>query len=235
MTWSLPNSNLLFIHIPKCGGTSIHKSMSEHGIILDRPKFSKQQLAVLRPGQKQTPPHIKVSEYIDVGLDIENYHVISQTRNPYTRLVSLFYFVKRQDKATLLGRRHLKADLSFYENRYKFFNKMTFETFVKTVLDPEQQQELIDKWVIEYTSQLVYGLTPQHAWIDGTDVRTFKMENYAEILVYIKKYADIEFGYRHRKWQRIPDYMGHYTQETLEIVYDYYKEDFVRFGYDSAS
>lgn len=234
MTWLLPNTDLLYIHIPKCGGTSIHKSLRRCAIDLDVPRFPQATLETVWPVgvMKKTPPHIKVSEYLALGYDLSQHHVFTQVRDPYTRLVSVFYFFKRQDKARVHGRNtQLKADIEFYKKRYSMFKHMTFEEFVKSFLDKEQQPLLLDKWIVESTSQLVYGLTPQHMWTDGHPVQIFKMEKAQRAVKFIERKMGRKFFYRHMKWQRIQDYMGHYTDETRELVYEYYKQDFVKFDY----
>ena len=234
MTWLLPNTDLLFIHIPKCGGTSISKSLTRCAIDLTVPRFPQSTIETIWPKdvRKKAPPHIKVSEYIALGYDLSKHHVFTQVRNPYTRLVSVYYFVKRQDKARMHGRdTDLKTDIQFYRRRYTMFKHMSFEEFVKTFLDRDQQPDLINKWVVETTSQLVYGLTPQYAWTDGHPVQIFKMEKANKAVRFIQEKMGKEFFYRHMKWQRIQDYMGHYNDELRELVYEYYKQDFAKFDY----
>jgi hypothetical protein len=80
MTWLLPNTDLLYIHIPKCGGTSIHKSLRRCAIDLDVPRFPQDTLETVYPGGyvKKTPPHIKVSEYLALGYDLHKLEIHTQ-------------------------------------------------------------------------------------------------------------------------------------------------------------
>jgi len=234
MTWLLPDTNWMFIHIPKTGGTSIHKSLREGGYKLVKPEMSVKLAQVnLNPKLKQIPPHSKISELVLCGLNVNQHNFFAQVRNPYTRLVSLYYFVQQQDRGRIEGHvkeSNLKAPIEFYTQRHNLLNNMTFTQFAERVTDTDWQQAFDDKWLIEYTSQLRYGWQLQHEWLDGADVNVFKLEKSDKIVKFIKD-QKVPFTYERKKNQGIRDYMNHYTPQTRDIVYNYYKEDFERYEY----
>ena len=90
------NLNLLFIHIPKTGGTSLEKYLSQkHNIPLD----SKSLYSDLKNGynsvslQHQTY-HSLLKKKTQFGIDFNNIKIISIVRNPYERIVSDLFFYK---------------------------------------------------------------------------------------------------------------------------------------------
>ena len=106
------NLNLLFIHIPKTGGTSLEKYLSQkHNIPLD----SKSLYSDLKNGynsvslQHQTY-HSLLKKKTQFGIDFNNIKIISIVRNPYERIVSDLFFYKL-DYLLLT---------SFYYNNNKF-------------------------------------------------------------------------------------------------------------------
>ena len=89
------NLNLLFIHIPKTGGTSLEKYLSEkYNIPLD----SKSLYTTFKNGYKNVSLqhqtyHNLLKKKKEFGIDFNNIQMISIVRNPYERIVSdLFYF-----------------------------------------------------------------------------------------------------------------------------------------------
>jgi len=234
MTWLLPDTNWMFIHIPKTGGTSIHKSLRHEGYKLHQPKISIDALQRnLYSGLKQIPPHSKISELKLCGLKAKQYNFFAQVRNPYTRLVSLYYFVQQQDKGRIEGHvkeSNLKAPIEFYTQRHKLLNNMTFTQFVERVTDRDWQSKFDDEWLIEYTSQLRYGWHRQHEWLDGANVEVFKLEHTDKIVKFIED-QKVPFTYQHRKNQKISNYMDHYSPGTRDLVYYYFREDFERYEY----
>lgn len=74
-----PKLKILFIHIPKCAGTSITKWLNNVG-----------------SGKRiQRSKHFSLSEAKSVLDSIENYTTITCIRNPYDRLVSGYFYYKR--------------------------------------------------------------------------------------------------------------------------------------------
>ena len=79
---------LIFIHIPKTGGTSLERYfIAKYGPInLMGRKF---------PGTNHTPQHLTYREILKYGqLTDEYYTIISIVRNPYTRIISDLLFNK---------------------------------------------------------------------------------------------------------------------------------------------
>ena len=234
MTWLLPETNWMFIHIPKTGGTSINKSLKDAGHTLQKVKLdSKLIRANLNPDLKQIPPHSKLSEMINCGLVVHDYNYFAQVRNPYTRIVSLYYFAQQQDLSRIQGdaeTSRVKKSITWYKKRHSILNNMTFTQFVEKFSDDSWRQQFDQEWLFEPTTQLRYGWQRQHEWLDGADVKFFKLEKSDKIVKFIhNKGVDVE--YKHYKNQGIRNYMDHYTPQTRDIVHRYFKEDFERYEY----
>lgn len=238
MTWLLPNSNLIFIHIPKTGGTSITKSLRDSGYIIEPPEFNKKDLEKLLPDIKRMPTHSKISWYKTIGLELDKYRFFAQVRNPYTRIVSLYYFIRQQDKSRIEGHvnpRNFRRDIDFYKRRYEFYDKMSFEQFVINFTNEVTRKNIFDEWVVEKTSQIEYGWTPQYLWLKGGDVSVFKLEEVDKTIEFLNNQG-IKFIYKHHKKSKAVkdlnnDYMGHYTNNTKKLVCEHFDEDFTRFNY----
>jgi len=91
--------NVLFIHIPKTGGTSIEKYFSKkftiplnntslYGFIKDETK--KQNMKI-----NSSLQHITYTQMIQFSIDFNNIKILTVVRNPYERIISdLFFYHK---------------------------------------------------------------------------------------------------------------------------------------------
>ena len=98
----LREKKLLYIHIPKTGGTSIEKLfLQENGSDLEQyPKFNPDVLTGINKKGK-TLNHLKLGEYKEF-VDISEYFIFTVFRNPIDRLVSSFNFqnyIRRQNNS----------------------------------------------------------------------------------------------------------------------------------------
>lgn len=87
------NHNFIFIHIPKCGGTSI-----EHAFNVDLNRLDIKGLTG-RHHNKKLLQHLKFSEIENqTEIDISNYFKFTFVRNPWGRAVSSFLYERRFSK-----------------------------------------------------------------------------------------------------------------------------------------
>ena len=182
----LSNYDLYFIHIPKNGGTSFSKQFLGH--------------------------HIKHKSITCYPKNIWH-KTIAIIRNPFTRLVSTYNFIKAGDGYWF------SSDKSDVHYLYEHCNKITFKQFVKEI----------------NTNANIYNdvlILPQYIWIitpQGNIVSNIvKLENIDNDLSKLLN-TDMEM-IKINNSKNVVDYREYYDDITEELVRKIYKKDFELFG-----
>lgn len=190
----MDKKKLIFIHVPKAAGTSIANEV-----------FNKQQ-----------PGHFLWSDYRDINRKkYESYFKFSFVRNPYDRLVSAFFYLKKGGGN--------KYDLEF-SMKYKF-DSIDFSDFIHLL----NKNKKVKKWV---------HFVPQSDFLihDGVIVTDFlgKFESIDEDMKKLRELIGLEEKDNARKDNKSirNGYETYYNKELKDIVYSIYKEDFVNFEYE---
>lgn len=201
--------NLIFVHIPKCAGTTIEKIM---GTSTHEEYYCpwKQR----RIGSRKTYQHFTYME-LKEELDIEwkDYYVFSVVRNPYERFVSEYNFRKNIFSATKIPSDDPKS----------------FEQFVENLKDP------VSRRIVRFDGHL----ETQTSYLENNSkkienfINIFKFEDLTPCWDILEKKTGVIYkkDYWSRKSVEETPYQNFYTKETKNIVYDFYKEDFKNFGY----
>ena len=210
---------VIFIHIPKCAGStvedilktdiietyySIHKAKNT-GIIVERNKFNNifdYNNCVCKTPQHFTYRELKRSLPKSI---FANYYKFTIVRNPYSRIVSDYHFVI---------------------NYYKDLQNYTFEQFLEKLTLPQFER-------INYFDG---HLEPQYTYLiddDNSikDMQIFNYENLNECFIYLKNLTGVAEIPHLRKTTYSKPYQEYFTSFTQEKVYNFYKEDFLRFNY----
>lgn len=203
--------NTVFIHIPKCAGTTIEKML---GTCTAREFFSPKKVPNL--STLTTPQHMTLIELkAALQIDWSNYYTFSVVRNPYSRFVSEYKYRKNM----------------YQKSKKPEHNPGTFSSFVDSLNMESQARILRFDAHLETQSRFVKN---ENGIIDPS-IEIFKFENLAPCWNILQQKTGVVYG-NHLWSMRSNDetpYQEFYTPEIKQIVYNFYKEDFDNFGYIS--
>ncbi len=185
----------MFVHIPKCAGVSICKSLFGN----------------LAGGHT----NIKKYQLIFSKAEFDRYFKFAFVRNPWDRLVSAFFFLRRGG--------FNESDRKWAREKLDQFQD--FGSFVR-------------KWVNRDNVSSWRHFVPQHKYVCSTDGKLLvnfvgRFENLEEDFSYVSRRINAESALRvaNRTASRKASYAEYYSDETRRIVADVYREDIDLFGY----
>lgn len=201
----IPEYNLLFIHIPKTGGTSFETYMFDkaritlHGKehthkLIDEPELQKISL------QHQTYQTLyKYRDILQNMLNIrfdENLKKLAFVRNPYDRIVSDIFWLKFNDKKD-------SQEEIYYTIRHNYFQRDD--------LDNHNIPQY--KFVTDENEKLIPTIT------------ILKMEKLTEEL---RNYGFTDY----EGLSESNTYMNYLNKDSIQLINVMFKKDFELFGYD---
>ena len=195
----------IFVHIPKCGGTSIED-------VLFKPKSKRTTKDLwMFPNKYQTGglQHLMASHIIqEVGEGIfSKYFTFSFVRNPWDKMVSQYNYTiaKRVDLLDHIG----------------ITKSSSFEEYIKCVFDVE----IFVQWDCQY----------KFLYMDGNCVVDFigRFENLQEDFnIVCDKIGIPQQQLPHKNKSKHKSYTEYYNDETRQIVAKKYAKDIEMFGYE---
>ena len=209
---------ILFIHIPKCAGTSVERILNINKdsefytesltskVLADLPlnNFTDEEYRLCASKNKQHYTYKELVKILPKNI-IENFQKIAIVRNPYDRIVSEYCYSSR------------------IVNTCK-----DFEEFVKTALnlDLYTRNWLYDGHLETQTSFLI---NEQKNF--NSINKIFKFEELDACFDYFNKIIDKKQKFHARANINRKPYAEYYTSELKEIVYNFYRNDFINFNY----
>ena len=212
--------NFIFIHIPKCGGTTVTKQYTKY---ITKSDFNNYYI---------NNDHIILSDLLLKEPELKESFIWTLVRNPFAWLYS-FYTYKRKEPET---------------SRQAFINEaksMTFKEFIIWFLNdfPRLSEEDKKKLGIFNNHDLI--LTGQWCWIWNKkenklydNVHIYKLEDYDNCYLKISRKIGVTINKLKEnvsvniKTNDKFNYRQHYDEELREIVYTHYKKDFELFHYE---
>lgn len=211
------NHKIIFIHVPKTGGTSIEQileMMSPDAFLTYKPsrntysllpldKFTSDEYRLCASKNLQHFTLRELQKVLDPQI-YKEYKKISVVRNPYERLVSEFAYSQKT-----INRHH------------------NFDMFVKKNLAHPQylRNWLFDGHLETQTSFLIN----EENNFNSID-KIYRYENLQDCLKDLNSLTG-KNTYPHLYKSAHQPYQEYYTQYLQELVYNFYKEDFINFNY----
>jgi len=206
----IKNTNLTFIHPPKCGGTSIAEELKAKNLI--------EQFAV--------GAHATLKDIGDVG---KEYLII--VRNPYNRFFSYYHFMIEWARKRIRGELPLKGQTKeFFQKSIDKLLEIKFEGWVNTLKDMK-----FPFWLEEHSIPMDAFRCQTNWYLNYTNkpVHIHKIEE-GTIWPFLRERTGIKgLQNRHEKKSTFRTVNG-YTDEQAELVYQYFKQDFEILGYDKG-
>lgn len=196
--------NLLFIHIPKTGGTSVEHYLSKKFDI----KLNMDSLYSIRSKRDGIPyQHLDlitvITNYNTFHIDLRGLSILTVVRNPYHRIISELSFIHLIDNNTTPEQifNHIKNIIIQYQSGVQRDGHV------------RPQYEMI------ITSN---GNIPKN-------VIVLKTENLTEMM---HELGYTNFNFKSNKSKISRDYMSYFNADSIKIINCFYRKDFEYFGYD---
>jgi hypothetical protein len=211
-----------FLHIPKTGGINFKVCATElnrgaNPLTISKPIYPQKR-------HREVIQHNPPDYFIDL-IDNLSPNWITLVRNPYSRMVSWYFFLKNRSNS-------LHAQTIRASNRWVNFDAFIRSNALKEISDKGEvwghyRKEGIVCWEVHWC---------QSQWLESSKirVRAFRLEDQlTEMEDYVGFASGTPISLKNTKYNasRHESWETYYTDELREIVFDRYQEDFNRFGY----
>lgn len=196
---------IIFIHPPKTGGWSIIDIFGNCSVINER------------GNTEWSPLHHSMQYYRNKKINLENYLVFANTRNPWDRMVSAYSFLLENKSVTTHGRSK------------RCISEMTMEDYIAMQVDDENHMEH------NGDNRYWFYLNPVMDWVtaDGEILVDYfcNMHTYDEDFKLVSEITGNRKKLPHANRSKHEDYRTYYTDKTAEMVGSIYRKDIEYFGF----
>ena len=198
-----PNKNILFIHIPKTGGTIIENQIKKQYNETLYSGFTNNILEY--PYNKISLQHqfyTTIYKYKDVlNINFNKIKIFSVVRNPYDRIISdLFWFnlIKKNDSSDIV--------YNIIKNKYLYRDDLDNHNLPQYLFITDENKKLLPNIKIYKTEEL--------------NIKNDEINKYLEININIKR-ENVN-----------KNYSKYLNRNSINIINNFYKKDFELFGYN---
>jgi len=199
-----PEKNILFIHIPKTGGTVIENEIKKHteqklysgfGNDILEPPFNKTSL--------QHQYYTTIYKYREkLNINFDNIKVFCCIRNPYDRVISDLFFFNL-----------IKKDASHEEVKEVLLNNYLYRDDL--VIDGHQRPQY--KYITDENEELI------------ANIKIFKCEELNKSNKELCEFLDLNINVVRDNVNK--DYSKYLNEEIISIINEFYKKDFEIFNF----
>ncbi len=197
---------MLFIHIPKTGGTNIEDSIKNY---TPQTLFSGRSNKILpKPYNRVSLQHqiyTTIYQYRDIlDVNFDNIKIFTVVRNPYDRIISdLFWYRLIEKKFT--------PEQVFNVIKNKYLNR--------TNLDNHNIPQF--KFIVDENSELI------------KDIKIFKTETLNKSNRELSEIVGFDINIRKKEVNK--NYSNYLNKDSISLINTYYKKDFELFNYKLES
>ena len=203
----------IFIHIPKCAGSSINSYLSEN-INLNWRKANYDFLYGWCPDRRVHMQHVTAKQMLELELvtyqDWNNYYKFTFIRNPWDRAYSDYLWMKRDN--------HIEGD---------FMDYITMLGEFKNILRNKDKKGYRGDHLLKQSAYFDMEGKYQLDFVGRFENLNSDFQKVKEALHLKKPFIQ----HLKKTNNRFNDYSKFYTDSTIKIVQEKYKEDIVKFKY----
>ena len=237
------NLKILFVHIPKTGGTSISSCLEKNEKLVQKKSFDFKNAIrkkLFRKKNYEIKPfnfkHAIAEKMLDeIGTEKNNYKKFTIVRNPWDLVVSFYFHLRKPLSQTEL---FSEGNISYLNPVEASMNacKMDFKSWVKIYYDPYLRPRQIEETRFPYPVSHFYKQLDWITNINGEILvdKILKFEEPNEWKNYLKGLGlkdtnDLDVKLNSSK--RRVDYKYYYDDEIKNIIGQYFKKDIDKFDY----
>jgi hypothetical protein len=197
------NVNLLFIHIPKTGGSSLEFYLSnKYNIILNNSSlynFLNNNIIGIDSSLQHITYRTIMQNKIFFNINMENINIMTIVRNPYQRLVSDLFYYK------LINLNSSKEEVYLIIRKYLKLNNYDNHNLPQYLFITDENKKLIPNITILHTETLTQDMNN----LGFTDFNNYDNKNTI-----------------------CKDYYSFLNNDSIELINDFYNNDFILFNYE---
>lgn len=237
-----PKLKILFVHIPKTGGTTISNCLKKNEELITfnpnniRNFFSKKLLSFRKNKLNNYKHSLAENMLLELGPKQKKYTKFTIIRNPWDLVVSFYSYLRRPlYNKTIIDDFKICNYLNPVEASINAC-KMNFKSWVKLYYDPylrpRQKEETRSPYPVSHFYRQLDWITNMKGEILVDKILKFEDPNeWKNFLNELGlKYTKI-LNKKFNSSQRLTSYKDYYDEETKSLISKYYKKDIDHFDY----